>query len=257
MKDYLDSYSPFTDDKDEVDLSEFLSNELSDMNYGRRSDYINDHSSPEQRNSQAYNLSNTLNWPKIYPLFHYSIDEVPPHMRACVTGSMLSWVLLCTTMFINIINGIVLINADVLTYPYYNLFISLILLCVSAYVPLKFFVLRLYQMLRSGQDSMQNVLILCTIALCVLVEFILVIGFDSSGSIGLCIIFILATEGNIFITILCLIHVGLLSFCIYVQCLVFGALYKKSGVIDGVVGLNTLVNIFVVRYITNFINRSL
>ncbi|EAY01630.1 hypothetical protein TVAG_292630 [Trichomonas vaginalis G3] len=148
-------------------------------------------------------VGNPPNWPAFYPLVHFDIEEVPPGLRSFVNEAMFGWCLMCIAFALNWLSCVCLLNAgDSVGSPGTKIILSTLYLFVVVPLSLDLTGLAVYRVMKIEPSTFAFLKVLICLSAATLFEFILAIGLDSSGSVGLITMLNLFFNGHWFIGIL-------------------------------------------------------
>ncbi|EAY17536.1 hypothetical protein TVAG_453640 [Trichomonas vaginalis G3] len=200
---YLDNYSPFNDADLMDELPEIkktqpsaapakhddeITQEMLDQMEQRLNIMEEDLKNQEQRTGPLGGFLHEPepNWPKFYPLVHFDINEVDASYRSYVNETFFSWVCMLVTYFLNFIASLTLLSAgDAVNSPGTKISLSALYFFFICPIALDLDALSVYRALKTAPSTLAFTKIFICLALTLIFEFVLAVGAQSSGSVGL------------------------------------------------------------------------
>ena len=200
--DYLENYSPFTNDENgEMQASTFDA----ESPPRKSGETITDEQLAEYeariRNleKQSQNLESELmhtriyggsdpppNWPKFYPIIHYDIEEVPENSRGFVHDAFFSMIIMAVSFLMNWIGTLCLLSTDkTVESPGSKIALSSLYFFILIPLALDLDTLSVYRAMTTAVATFTFVKIFLALGFTLILEFFLILGMDTSGSVGL------------------------------------------------------------------------
>ncbi|OHT08907.1 hypothetical protein TRFO_22399 [Tritrichomonas foetus] len=215
--DYLDNYSPFTNDEngelpeplpqiniDKPVASSSISpashttssqnNQLSDDYLRELQESVNvlertvaNQESEAMQNRQFTSTGEPKpNWPKFYPLIHFDMDEVPENNRGFVQEAFFCWFVMLGAFLLNWIGTMSLLSVnDAIESPGSKIALSSLYFFIIVPLALDLDTLSVYRSMLSAVSTFTFVKIFISLGATCFFEFMLTLGMESSGSVGL------------------------------------------------------------------------
>lgn len=138
------------------------------------------------------------NWPKFYPIVHFDIDEVGENLRNYVKGAFLCWIVMAVSFLMNWIGTLSLLSVEnTIKSPGSKIALSSIYLFILVPLALDLNAMSVYRaMKQSTIYTFTYLKIFLALGFTCLFEFMLTLGMDSSGSVGLISTIDLLIHGN-------------------------------------------------------------
>ncbi|KAK8836008.1 hypothetical protein M9Y10_040207 [Tritrichomonas musculus] len=181
--DNIDSSAPLTEDQireyeENLDLLEHQINQLENSNENSRRNGIN--YGPNEAELPP-------NWPKFYPIIHFDIDEVRENLRNYVKEGFLCWFVMIGSFLLNWIGTLSLLSVEnTIKSPGSKIALSSIYLFILVPLALDLNTMSVYRaMKQSSIYTFTYIKIFLALGFTCLFEFMLTLGLDSSGSVGL------------------------------------------------------------------------
>jgi hypothetical protein len=159
------------------------------------------------------------NWPRVYPLVHFDIKEIPDQLQSFVNQAMFGWCCMVVAFGLNFVACLTLLRAGEATdSPGSKIALSALYLFFLVPIALDLDALAVYRVLRSeapGTWAFGKLFLF--IGITTAYEAILTLGFESSGSCGLVTMLNLFINGHGFIGALALIVTAMLALSTFVH----------------------------------------
>lgn len=203
---YLDNYSPFTDKDGFDELPEVktakkplvspttmqkddeITQEMLDQMEQRLNIMEEDINNQEQRtgNTPGFLYEPEANWPRFYPLVHFDINEVDVAHRPYVTEAFFTWVCMTISYFLNFIACLCLLSTgDATESPGTKVTLSALYFFFFCPIALDLDALSIYRALKTAPSTLAFTKIFICLAATIIFEFVLFLGMETSGSVGL------------------------------------------------------------------------
>lgn len=194
--DSIDSSAPLTEDQlreyeENLNLLEHQINQLENSNENDRRNGGLNRNGPSEADLPP-------NWPKFYPIIHFDIDEVGENLRNYVRGALLCWIVMAGAFLLNWIGTLTLLSVEnTIESPGSKIALSSIYLFILIPLALDLNAMSVYRAMKQNTIyTFTYVKIFLALGFTCLFEFMLTLGMDSSGSVGLISTIDLLIHGN-------------------------------------------------------------
>ena len=205
---FLDNYSPFDDDplgqlpeleKDKkkpenydspvVSNGEEITQEMLDQMEKRLDLMEHDIELQESNQSTSADLGffePEPNWPKFYPIVHFDINEVDTAYRPYVNSAFFAWIVMAVTFLLNFIGTLLLLTTGtVFDSPGTKIAFSALYFFLVVPLALNLDAVSVYKAMKTAPSTLTYTKIFISLSLTFVFEFVLFLGFDDSGSLGI------------------------------------------------------------------------